>query len=130
MPSDPTFSSHRISGGGTEITVLSAGGKISSIRMLGKEWLKQPRSSPSAPPAGAIYNETEMWGWDEMFPTITGRRHPDHGYLWTQEWETTDADSSSVTQRAHLARGSLGRERRQRTGTDAVTTADESQSVA
>jgi galactose mutarotase-like enzyme len=62
------------------------------------EWLVNPGLRPIKPvPYGSSFEEQDMSGWDEMFPTIVacaypvqgekfGTLLPDHGEVWTQHW--------------------------------------------
>jgi galactose mutarotase-like enzyme len=84
-----------------EVVVLpQRGGKIASLRQraTGREWLEQPEGELRDPPDyGSPFAEAEMFGWDEMLPTIVsssypdgeyrGTRLPDHGELWALPWE-------------------------------------------
>jgi galactose mutarotase-like enzyme len=62
-------------------------------------------NNPSVPPARqalyASYDETWSGGWDELFPNdeageLLGYSLPDHGELWTGEWQADSLDSSRV----------------------------------
>jgi galactose mutarotase-like enzyme len=87
------------------------GGKITSLRAAGHEWLTQaaPGTLRAYAP-GVGFADADMSGWDEMLPTIvpcddptapgTGRRLPDHGDLWDQPWEIVAQDARHVTLRA------------------------------
>ena len=96
-------------GGGALTAVLLAdrGGKIASLRTAdGHEWLAQPREVLPAPSRhGAVFTEAEMCGWDECAPTIdacswAGRAVPDHGDLWSADWQVLAATATAVTMRA------------------------------
>ncbi|MDQ6713925.1 MAG: hypothetical protein M3Z28_12160 [Candidatus Dormibacteraeota bacterium] len=76
------------------------GAKIASLQHLpsGREWLEQPAGELRSPPAyGSAFTDADMFGWDEMLPTITGAAYPDgqylgtalpdHGEVWTLPWE-------------------------------------------
>ncbi|HEY4748025.1 MAG TPA: hypothetical protein VIH38_10675, partial [Steroidobacteraceae bacterium] len=85
-----------------EVVVLpKRGAKIASLRHRpsGREWLLQPQDRLADPPRyGSGFTQTEMFGWDEMLPTIDrtaypGGEHratplPDHGEVWAVPWET------------------------------------------
>ncbi|MEB3100946.1 aldose epimerase family protein [Ferviditalea candida] len=70
------------------------GGKIASFRSGDKEWLWQNQQLPEIPvvTAGAAYDDLFYGGIDELFPNdyptlINGVALPDHGELWSREWE-------------------------------------------
>jgi galactose mutarotase-like enzyme len=100
-----------------EVVVLPRrGAKIASLRHRpsGREWLAQPAGDVSDPPAyGSAFTGTEMFGWDEMLPTITGSSYPDgeyrgtllpdHGEVWALPWETTAAGDTLVCSTAGRA---------------------------
>lgn len=85
-----------------EVVVLPRrGAKIASLRhrSSGREWLEQPAGElVSLPRYGSAFTDADMFGWDEMLPTITGCSYPDgeylgaplpdHGEVWTLPWET------------------------------------------
>jgi galactose mutarotase-like enzyme len=84
------------------------GGRITSLRLEGKELLDQGIAvdEPSLPDfvaAGA-------WGWDEMVPTVdpssypapgpwAGVELPDHGEAWRVEWSVLNQTATSATMR-------------------------------
>ena len=85
------------------------GAKIASLRYrpTGREWLAQPAGELRDPPGyGSAFTGTEMFGWDEMLPTIDGSSYPDgeyrgaplpdHGEVWTLPWETRPAGGTLV----------------------------------
>jgi len=88
-----------------EVVVLPRrGAKIVSLRHRpsGREWLEQPAGDLREPPTyGSAFTDAEMFGWDEMLPTIDaslypdgeyrGTPLPDHGEVWTLPWETRPA---------------------------------------
>jgi galactose mutarotase-like enzyme len=102
-----------------EIDVLvlpRRGAKIASLRHRpsGREWLEQPVGELRGPPTyGSAFIDAEMFGWDEMLPTIInatypdgdyrGTRLPDHGEVWTLPWETTSAGEVLVCSTAGRA---------------------------
>ncbi len=58
-----------------------------------------PRMVPTRLPMNARYDDVWSGGWDELFPNdesglIDGEMYPDHGELWTGEW---DAESFSTS---------------------------------
>lgn len=119
------------------VTVIpQRGAKIAGLydRETGTELLYQPKGAPvSGTPlsqgepesrletgagrapgpdieAGATFDASQAWGWDEMFPAIlaetfeddSGRKIevPDHGEVWTRSWEvvtTNDADMITLS---------------------------------
>jgi galactose mutarotase-like enzyme len=93
-----------------EVVVLPRrGAKIASLRhrSSGREWLEQPIGKLADPPIyGSAFTDAEMFGWDEMIPTITGASYPDgeycgtplpdHGEVWTLPWETSLAGEALV----------------------------------
>ncbi|MGH9517609.1 MAG: hypothetical protein ACRD3P_18230 [Terriglobales bacterium] len=51
-----------------------------------------PRIPPARLPANSRYDDVWSGGWDELFPNdevsvIEGESYPDHGELWTGEWD-------------------------------------------
>ncbi len=51
-----------------------------------------PRIAPSRLPSNSHYDDVWSGGWDELFPNdeisvIEGEGYPDHGELWTGEWD-------------------------------------------
>ena len=90
-----------------EIDVLvlpRRGAKIASLqhRPSGREWLEQPVGALRGPATyGSAFVDADMFGWDEMLPTIVGATYPeddyrgtplpDHGEVWTLPWETKSA---------------------------------------
>jgi hypothetical protein len=51
-----------------------------------------PRIPPTRLPLNSRYDDVWSGGWDELFPNdevavIEGESYPDHGELWTGEWE-------------------------------------------
>ena len=84
------------------VVVPTMGAKIVSLldKRTGTEWLAGPGERPFRPSAyGATFDQQDMSGWDEMFPTITacpypapgaytGAPLPDHGEVWAVPWTT------------------------------------------
>jgi galactose mutarotase-like enzyme len=72
-----------------------AGAKIWQItyKPLGADLLwNNPRIPPARLPSNSRYDDVWSGGWDELFPNdevsvIEGESYPDHGELWTGEWE-------------------------------------------
>jgi hypothetical protein len=51
-----------------------------------------PRIAPARLPGNSRYDDVWSGGWDELFPNdevalIEGEGYPDHGELWTGEWQ-------------------------------------------
>lgn len=72
-----------------------AGGKIWQItyKPTGVDLLwNNPRIPPRQHAVHTPYDDVWSGGWDELFPVdeesrILGERYPDHGELWTGEWQ-------------------------------------------
>ncbi len=90
------------------VVLPELGGRVWSIvyKPLDREILWQnPRVPPRRVPFGAYYDDTWCGGWEELFPndvpaTILAEKYPDHGEVWTIEWDSTAAasdDSASVS---------------------------------
>jgi galactose mutarotase-like enzyme len=93
-----------------EVVVLPRrGAKIASLRhrALRREWLEQPAGDLDHPPAyGSAFADADMFGWDEMLPTIDASSYPDgehrgvplpdHGEVWALPWETRPAGETLV----------------------------------
>ena len=92
------------------------GAKIASLRhrRQRREWLEQPTGALRDPPAyGSTFSDADVFGWDEMLPTITGSSYPDaeyrgvslpdHGEVWTMPWETRFAGEALVCSTAGRA---------------------------
>ena len=91
------------------VVVPTMGAKIVSLfdKHTGVEWLAGPGERPFRPAAyGATFDQQDMSGWDEMFPTITacsypvtgayaGAPLPDHGEIWAVPW--TDLGGEDLT---------------------------------
>jgi len=110
-----------LAAGGAHVEILPAlGGKISALRLAGREWLwtndQLPRVAPTPDVAaddGASYVMTaDTGGYDECLPTVgactidvpgAGRvALPDHGELWSQPGATeqlpsADGSAAAVT---------------------------------
>jgi galactose mutarotase-like enzyme len=86
------------------------GAKIVSLidRHTETEWLIDPGKRPFRPiPYGAPFEQQDMSGWDEMFPTIvacpypgSGVHHgvnlPDHGEAWCLPWQIEQSGKDSL----------------------------------
>jgi galactose mutarotase-like enzyme len=101
----------RLSSPELEVMILPAcGGKIVSLRhrASGREWLAQPSRPLHARPAyGSSFTAADLFGWDEMLPTIIACRYPsadpalgvelpDHGEVWALEWKVLREAPGSV----------------------------------
>jgi hypothetical protein len=70
--------------GGTAVAVDRVdGGRWTSLRLAGREWLWPGPGLVSGPRTG-MSAFVDAGGLDECFPTVRGR--PDHGGLWNQPW--------------------------------------------
>jgi len=77
------------------VILPAAGAKIWQItyKPLDVDLLwNNPRIAPSQLPSNSRYDDVWSGGWDELFPNdeisaIEGEGYPDHGELWTGEWE-------------------------------------------
>jgi galactose mutarotase-like enzyme len=98
-----------ISAGECEVTILPRfGGKISSIKLKGRELLQQPLA-PIAPRTQTMgFDEGDASGWDECLPSVAAcsvpyadgeARIPDHGDLWRVEWD--QVETKDEEQRTH-----------------------------
>ena len=59
-----------------------------------------PRIAPERIPFGARYDDVWPGGWDELFPNnepgvINGELFPDHGEIWSVNWDTETAESAN-----------------------------------
>ena len=94
------------------VEVLSrAGGRVSRLqsRRDAREWLSAPVSRDAPTSVATNYADTEHFGWDEMLPSVDpsvyvgppydGVAVPDHGELWSAQWEVVAATDTSVHQR-------------------------------
>jgi len=93
------------------VTVPALGAKLVSLldKRSGREWLAGPGDRPLQPiPYGARFQEQDMSGWDEMFPTISacaypgpGEAHgaalPDHGEVWSLPWQVEESSAGRLT---------------------------------
>lgn len=85
---------------------LRHGGRWTSLRSAGREWLW---TNPDAPTAAARRRVrpgdafVDAGGVEECFPTVRGT--PDHGDAWSRPWSGTPADASvAVTDGIRLRR--------------------------
>lgn len=83
------------------LTVLpEAGAKVWQVhyKPLAADLLwNNPAVAPARQPLYASYDDTWSGGWDELFPNdeagdLLGQKLPDHGELWTGEWEAERVD--------------------------------------
>ncbi|MGA8730424.1 MAG: hypothetical protein WB608_16850 [Terracidiphilus sp.] len=95
-----------IQSGNAFITIVpQMGGKISSIRVMGRELLQAPLA-PLGPRTRTMgFEQGDAGGWDECLPsvapcsveTIAGRADiPDHGDVWRVAWRQLSANGSLV----------------------------------
>lgn len=68
---------------------LEDGGRWTSLRMAGREWLWQGPGLVSGSREG-MTSYVDVGGLDECFPTVRGT--PDHGGLWNQPWLPLEDD--------------------------------------
>lgn len=68
---------------------LEDGGRWTSLRMAGREWLWSGPGLISGPRTGTT-SYVDVGGLDECFPTVRGV--PDHGVLWNQPWSSLEED--------------------------------------
>ena len=73
------------------------GGRWTSLRLAGREWLWSGPGLLSGPRAG-LAAFVDAGGLDECFPTVRGT--PDHGGLWNQPWEGTVTYGDAILTRA------------------------------
>lgn len=93
----------------TVVVVPEIGGKIVSIydKRSEYEWLVRAKRPLVNAVPGSSFIDYDLSGWDEMFPTISpcdyslgagvSVRLPDHGELWSQNWEVTGVSENAVT---------------------------------
>lgn len=93
------------------VIVPEMGAKIVSLFDVarGLEWLAGPGERPFRPVAyGAQFDQQDMSGWDEMFPTIRACAYPqpgrylsaplpDHGEVWCMPWQMLTAEDALVS---------------------------------
>lgn len=73
------------------------GGKITSLRFDGLEWLAQPPDAAAyTPTPGSVFDEHAAWGWDDVFPAMGGGGDPDHGFIWTTPMQA-EANRNGIT---------------------------------
>ena len=92
------------------VVLPEAGGRIRQItyKPLAADLLwNNPGLVPSRQPVGAAYDDVWSGGWDELFPndeagTLEGDALPDHGELWTGDWQAepfNEKDAAGVRMR-------------------------------
>ena len=106
------------------VVVRAAGGRIERLysRRDDREWLSVPATREESARAPATYADTEHFGWDEMLPSVDpsvyvgspydGVVVPDHGELWSTQWEIVEVTATSVHQRVLGQRFDYAFERR------------------
>lgn len=72
------------------------GGRWTSLRLAGREWLWSGPGLLTGPREGH-QAFTDAGGLDECFPTVRGT--PDHGGLWNQPWETSVTYANTILTR-------------------------------
>ncbi|MGH9135583.1 MAG: hypothetical protein ACRD0G_00875 [Acidimicrobiales bacterium] len=89
------------SGSAQAIVEPSFGGRITSLRLAGREWLQQ--AAVPLVPAHPFddFVRPDIGGWDEMLPTCVpvtfdGVGLPDHGDVWSATWDVVDAGADHV----------------------------------
>ena len=115
------FPAVALKGGEVEIVVVpSLGMKVTNLRRArGREWLWRSDQIPlAAPKPGASYVETaDSGGWDECFPTVgpspvpgnpAAAMLPDHGELWSAEWESVLLEGKGGPMLSARVAGTLG----------------------
>lgn len=90
----------RASDGSPQVVIEpEQGGRITSIRGAGREWLAP--ASPRDPAAG--FSDAGSGGWDEVSPTVAACRLPDgrelldHGDTWRLPWSVLDCGVQHCT---------------------------------
>jgi DNA-binding FadR family transcriptional regulator len=88
----------RMIGDRIAVTVVpSRGARIVELldRQTGVQWLSPPVRPPQGLHEGAIWEDQDCAGWDELFPNIApvaataaASGHFEQGDLWFQEWDT------------------------------------------
>jgi galactose mutarotase-like enzyme len=93
------------------VVISPYGGKIISMfnKSNSSEWLFQSESENIEPASDGSFTKEVAFGCDEMFPTIlreTSRQKngsqvdlPDHGELWSSEWEILSQSDDSLEMR-------------------------------
>ena len=111
------------------IVLPEAGAKIWQItyKPLDADLLwNNPRIPPARLPMNSRYDDVWSGGWDELFPNdevsvIEGEGYPDHGELWTGEWDAepwSRADEVGVRLRYTTPISSIEVEKTVRLGRD------------
>ena len=94
------------------VVLPEAGAKVWQIhyKPLGADLLwNHPSLAPSRQALYASYDDTWSGGWDELFPNdeagqLLGYNLPDHGELWTGEWQADRIDGGVLAFELHHAR--------------------------
>lgn len=92
-----------LTAGATTVTIEpTLGARITSIRMLGVEWLQQPVEQPRPARPFDEFVRPGLGGWDEMVPTcvpceLDGIALPDHGEAWSSPWTVAHESDSRLT---------------------------------
>ncbi|HEX8812592.1 MAG TPA: hypothetical protein VF742_11435 [Terracidiphilus sp.] len=108
-----------IAAGECAVTILPRfGGKISSIKLKGRELLQQPLAPIAQRTRMMGFDEGDASGWDECLPSVAACSVPfaggmahvsDHGDLWRVAWEQVETEdeeqrANSVSLRASVFR--------------------------
>lgn len=88
------------------VVLPEVGGRIWSIvyKPLDRELLWQnPRIQPRKVGFGSSYDDVWCGGWEDIFPndapgSILGEIYPDHGELWTLDWEWSTSFQANAAQ--------------------------------
>ncbi|HWD77250.1 MAG TPA: hypothetical protein VG497_00155 [Kribbella sp.] len=75
---------------------LADGGRWTSLRLAGREWLWEGPGLIDGPRTG-LTAFVDAGGVDECFPTVRGT--PDHGGLWNQRWGQSVSYDGAVVSR-------------------------------
>lgn len=94
------------------VVLPEAGAKIWQIyyKPTGVDLLwNHPSVAPTRQPLHASYDDTWSGGWDDLFPSdepgeVLGCSVPDHGELWTGEWDFEQAENGEAP-RLHMRYG-------------------------
>jgi hypothetical protein len=79
---------------------LDDGGRWTSLRLAGREWLWAGPGLLTGPRTGHSAF-TDAGGLDECFPTVRGT--PDHGGLWNQPWNNSVSYGDATLTRTFTA---------------------------
>jgi galactose mutarotase-like enzyme len=101
-----------IAAGECEVIILPRyGGKISSIKLRGRELLQQPLAPIMSRTREMGFDEGDASGWDECLPSVAACEVefagdkvpvPDHGGLWRVEWAREQGNEGTREQESSL----------------------------